>query len=92
MICMLPSWEGRKQGKEEEEEEDDEKETHVKVNDEELKRVSDLLNKGGDAIFLCKTEKKRQAEDDERESTEAAGQFLSFKDTVCYVIIAFYWE
>lgn len=58
MICMLPSWEGRKQGKEEEEEEDDEKETHVKVNDEELKRVSDLLNKGGDAIFLCKTEKK----------------------------------
>lgn len=56
---MLPSWEGRKQGKEEEEEEDDEKETHVKVNDEELKRVSDLLNKGGDAIFLCKTEKKK---------------------------------
>lgn len=58
MICMLPSWEGRKQGKEEEEEEDDEKETHVKVNDEELKRVSDLLNKGGDAIFICKREKK----------------------------------
>lgn len=60
MICMLPSWEGGKQGKkEEEEEDDDEKETHVKVNDEELKRVSDLLNKGGDAIFLCKTEKKK---------------------------------